>query len=171
MDTSIPILSLAAGAVAVTAVVVPKVKARLELSRAKHRSLTGHSKMSRRVARLIPYYEFDINEFFRSDAAPPDVATRRQDGFFRLASLYQERFAKGRQLTSEAAGHISEYFFHSHPSHSWFSVAGYIRSDAFREELPDNGSACLSGDTDGGVGEDQPNPPVRVGIIQIGERS
>jgi len=111
MDTSIPILSLAAGAVAVTAVVVPKVKARLELSRAKHRSLTGHSKMSRRVARLIPYYEFDINEFFRSDAAPPEVATRRQDGFFRLASLYQERFAKGRQLTSEAASHISDLQF------------------------------------------------------------
>jgi glutamate-1-semialdehyde 2,1-aminomutase len=111
MDTSIPILSLASGAVAVTAVVVPKVKARLELSRAKHRSLTGHSKMSRRVARLIPYYEFDINEFFRSDAAPPEVATRRQDGFFRLASLYQERFAKGRQLTSEAASHISDLQF------------------------------------------------------------
>src|SRR5271169_5807165 len=96
MDASFPILSLAAGAVAVTAVVAPKVKARIELSRAKHRSLTGHSKMSRRVARLIPYYEFDINAFFRSDAAPPEVATRRQDGFFRLAALYQERFAKGR---------------------------------------------------------------------------
>jgi glutamate-1-semialdehyde 2,1-aminomutase len=111
MDASLPILSLAAGAVAVAAVVAPKVKARLELSRAKHRSLTGHSKMSRRVARLIPYYEFDINEFFRSDAAPPEVATRRQDGFFRLAALYQERFAKGRQITSEAASHISDLQF------------------------------------------------------------
>ena len=71
MDTSIPILSLAAGAVAATAAVAPKVKARMELSRAKHRSLAGHSKMSRRVARLIPFYEFDIDEFFRSDGAPP----------------------------------------------------------------------------------------------------
>src|SRR5260370_39682188 len=67
--------------------------------------------------------------------------------------------------------HISEHLFHSHPSPSWFCVAGYIGGDAFREELPDNGSACLSGDTDGGVGEDQPHSPVRVGIIQIGERS
>jgi len=111
MDTTIPILSLAAGAVAVTAVVAPKVKARLELSRAKHRSLAGHSKMSRRVARLIPYYEFDINEFFRCDAAPPEVAGQRQDGFFRLAAIYQQRFAKGRQLTSEAASHISDLQF------------------------------------------------------------
>ncbi len=52
MDSSIPILSLAAGAVAATAAVAPKVKARLALSRAKHRSLTGHSKMSRLVARM-----------------------------------------------------------------------------------------------------------------------
>jgi glutamate-1-semialdehyde 2,1-aminomutase len=111
MDTSLPILSLAAGAVAATAVIAPKLKARIELSRAKHRSLAGHSIMSRRVARLIPHYEFDINDFFRSDGAPSEIATRRQDGFFRLASLYKERFAKGRQMTSEAAVQISDLQF------------------------------------------------------------
>jgi glutamate-1-semialdehyde 2,1-aminomutase len=111
MDSSISILSLAAGAVAATAAVAPKVKARLELSRAKHRSIAGHSKMSRRIARLIPFYEFDINDFFRSDGAPGDVANKRQDGFFRLAAIYQERFAKNRQMTSEAAGHISDLQF------------------------------------------------------------
>ncbi len=111
MDSSIEILSLAAGAVAATAVVAPKVKARIELSRAKHRSLGGHSKMSRRVARLLPFYEFSDKDFFRSDGAPPDVAAQRQDGFFRLASLYKERFAKGRQMTSEAASAISDLQF------------------------------------------------------------
>ena len=60
----------------------PNCKARLALSRAKHRSLTGHSKMSRRVARLIPFYEFDIDDFFRSDGAPAAVAAQRQDAFF-----------------------------------------------------------------------------------------
>src|ERR1700756_5121670 len=111
MDSSIPILSLAAGAVAATAAVAPKVKARIELSRAKHRSLAGHSKMSRRVARLIPSYEFDIDDFFRTDGAPQDVASKRQDGFFRLAATFGERFAKGRQLTKEAAGQISDLQF------------------------------------------------------------
>src|SRR6266481_5524844 len=111
MDTSIPILSLAAGAVAATAAVAPKVKARLALSRAKHRSLTGHSKMSRLMARMIPFYEFDINDFFRSDGAPPEVATTRQDGFFRLGALYEHRFAKSRQMTSEAARQISDLQF------------------------------------------------------------
>src|SRR6516164_1064450 len=108
MDSSISILSLAAGAVAATAVVAPKVKARLELSRAKHRSIAGHSKMSRRVARLVPFYEFDINDFFKSDGAPGEIANKRQDGFFRLAALYQERFAKSKKATAEAAGQISD---------------------------------------------------------------
>jgi glutamate-1-semialdehyde 2,1-aminomutase len=112
MDSSIPILSLAAaGAVAATAMAVPRVKARLALSRAKHRSLGGHSRMSRRVARLIPFYEFDDSEFFRSDGAPAEIATRRQDGFFRLAALYKDRFATSRQTTAEAALRISDLQF------------------------------------------------------------
>src|ERR1700722_10083500 len=101
MDSQLSILSLAAGAVVATAAVAPKVKARLALSRAKHRSLGGHSKMSRMVARLIPFYEFDNNDFFCSDGAPPAVATQRQDGFFRLAHLYHGKFARGRQLTAQ----------------------------------------------------------------------
>jgi glutamate-1-semialdehyde 2,1-aminomutase len=111
MDSSIPILSFAAGAVAATAMVAPKVKARLALSRAKHRSLGGHSKMSRRVAKLIPFYEFDDSDFFRSDGAPAEIATQRRDGFFRLAALYKQRFAKSRQMTAEAAARISDLQF------------------------------------------------------------
>jgi glutamate-1-semialdehyde 2,1-aminomutase len=108
MDSPLPILSVA---VAATAAVAPKVKARLALSRAKHRSLSGHSKMSRLIARLIPFYEFDISDFFRSDGAPAEVATQRQDGFFRLAALYKDRYALSRQMTSEAAHQISDLQF------------------------------------------------------------
>ncbi|WP_334358496.1 MULTISPECIES: aminotransferase class III-fold pyridoxal phosphate-dependent enzyme [unclassified Bradyrhizobium] len=111
MDSSLPILSLSAAAVAVTAAVFPKLQARLALSRAKHRSLTGHSKMSKMVARLVPHYEFDIDGFFCSDGAPADVAMQRQDAFFRLACLYEERYARGRQMTAEAATHISDLQF------------------------------------------------------------
>ncbi|MGJ4885064.1 aminotransferase class III-fold pyridoxal phosphate-dependent enzyme [Bradyrhizobium sp. HKCCYLRH1065] len=110
MENSIPYVSLAVGA-AVTAAMVPKVKARIELSRAKHRSLAGHSKMSRRISRLIPRYEFEIDDFFRSDGAPRAVATKRQDGFFRLGALFQEKFTKSRALTAEAASRISDLQF------------------------------------------------------------
>src|SRR6478735_6015381 len=97
MDSPLSILSLSAAAIAGAAMTFPKLQARLALSRAKHRSLTGHSKMSKMVARLLPHYEFDIDKFFCSDGAPDDVAMQRQDAFFRLARLYGERYAKGRQ--------------------------------------------------------------------------
>jgi glutamate-1-semialdehyde 2,1-aminomutase len=110
MDSPTLILSLSTAAGAAAAA-FPKLHARLALSRAKHRSMTGHSKMSRAVARLIPHYEFDINDFFRSDGAPADIATQRRDAFFRLASLYEQRYPKGRALTKEAAERISDLQF------------------------------------------------------------
>jgi glutamate-1-semialdehyde 2,1-aminomutase len=111
MDSSLPILSLSAAAVAGAAAVFPKLKARLALSRAKHRSLAGHSKMSRRVSRLIPFYEYDDEQFFCSDGAPAAVAKQRHDAFFRLAGFYRDRFALSRQMTQEAAVHISDLQF------------------------------------------------------------
>jgi glutamate-1-semialdehyde 2,1-aminomutase len=111
MDSSLPILSLSVAAVAGAAIAFPKVKARIELSRAKHRSLTGHSRMSRRVARLLPFYEFAGERYFCADGAPTEIAARRKDAFFALAKLYGERYAKGRQMTAEAARQISDLQF------------------------------------------------------------
>ena len=67
--------------------------------------------MSRAVARLVPFYEFDIDEFFRSDGAPANIGLQRQDGFFALASLYKERFPQGRQMTLQASERISDLQF------------------------------------------------------------
>jgi glutamate-1-semialdehyde 2,1-aminomutase len=111
MDSPLSILSLSAAAFAGAAAAFPRMQARWALSRAKHRSLGGHSKMSRRIARLIPFYEFDINDFFDSDGAPAAIATQRQDGFFRLAALYEDRFARGRQMTAQAVARISDLQF------------------------------------------------------------
>ena len=58
-------LPLYVAGVAAVAAAFPRLKRRLELSRAKHPSLTGHSRMAKRVARLIPYYEYDEAQFFR----------------------------------------------------------------------------------------------------------
>jgi glutamate-1-semialdehyde 2,1-aminomutase len=111
MDSPLSILFMSTAAVAGAAAAFPKLHARLMLSRAKHRSLTGHSKMSRRIARLIPHYEFDIDDFFRSDGAPAAMASLRQDAFFALARLYRDRYPKGRQMTEEAAERISDLQF------------------------------------------------------------
>src|SRR6478609_4846262 len=111
METTLPILSLSVAAAVSAAVVLPKLKARIELSRAKHRSLAGHSKMSRRVAKLLPFYEFEGDRYFSCDGAPDDVVKQRKDAFFRLASLYAERYPKGRAMTKEAAETISDLNF------------------------------------------------------------
>ena len=99
-----------AGLAAVVAV-LPRIKRRLELSRAKHPSLAGHSRMAKRVARLIPFYEYDAEHFYRADQAPPEIALRRKAGFIALAALYEARFARSAALTVEAAESISDLQF------------------------------------------------------------
>jgi glutamate-1-semialdehyde 2,1-aminomutase len=96
---------------AALAVMVPRVKRRLELSRAKHASLTGHSKMAKRVAGLLPGYAYDEARFFGSDGAPEDFQRRRRAGFDGLVALYAERFPKSAALTAQASSGISDLQF------------------------------------------------------------
>jgi glutamate-1-semialdehyde 2,1-aminomutase len=100
----------AAGAAALATATV-KLKTRLELSKAKHRSLTGHARIARRLALIVPYYEYEGARFFRSDNPPEDVAARREAGFKRLADLYRTRFAETTRVTAEAAEGISDLQF------------------------------------------------------------
>jgi glutamate-1-semialdehyde 2,1-aminomutase len=88
-----------------------RLKARLELSRAKHPSLSGHSRMARRLAAFLPFYEYDEARFFRSDDAPEEIAARRRAGFMRLAELYRGRFAETVKLTAEVEDSISDLQF------------------------------------------------------------
>jgi glutamate-1-semialdehyde 2,1-aminomutase len=75
---------------------------RLLLSRAKHPSLTGHARLARRLAGLIPHYEYDATQFFAADGAPEEVQVQRRAGFARLAALYAQRFATTAAATAEA---------------------------------------------------------------------
>ena len=72
---------LAASAAGAAALSVPLVKAkrRIELSMAKHRSLAGHARLARRVASVIPFYEYDEHRFFRSDNPPENIAQPATD--------------------------------------------------------------------------------------------
>jgi glutamate-1-semialdehyde 2,1-aminomutase len=97
----------------VLGIALAKLRSRLQLSKAKHRSLAGHSRMSRRLAALIPFYEFDEAQFFRADNAPDEVAASRRAGFTRLAQHYQQRFAKTRALTTEVRDSLSDLQFTS----------------------------------------------------------
>jgi glutamate-1-semialdehyde 2,1-aminomutase len=100
----------AAGAAALTTSVV-KLKSRLALSRAKHRSLGGHARWSRRIASLIPFYEYDEARVFHCDDPPEDIAKAREAGFMRLASLYAERYPQTLRLTASVKDAISDLQF------------------------------------------------------------
>jgi glutamate-1-semialdehyde 2,1-aminomutase len=108
MDEALIMYSLGALAAAVA---LPKLKTRLELSKAKHPSLSGHSRMARRIAALLPYYEYDEARFFCCDGAPAEIAAQRRAAFMRLAQLYRERYPKSAAMTAQAAGGISDLQF------------------------------------------------------------
>src|ERR1700691_5444789 len=84
---------------------------RLQLSRAKHRSLAGHARIGRLLARLVPQYEYDEARFFRVDDAPEHIGEQRRAAFRRLAALYAQRFANTVRQTNEVQGEISDLQF------------------------------------------------------------
>ncbi len=88
-----------------------KLRRRLDLSQAKHKSLAGHARIARRLAAFLPFYDYDEERFFCSDDAPAEIAARRRAGFERLSALYQTRFAKSIRRTAEAADSISDLQF------------------------------------------------------------
>ena len=110
LGESLVLYGLGAGAAALA---LPALKARLELSRAKHPSLAGHARLARRVAALVPGYAYDADRFFRSDGAPSEIEARRRAGFARLCALFEERFPQTLRLTDEAKEGLSDLQFTS----------------------------------------------------------
>ena len=88
-----------------------KLRARLALSRAKHRSLAGHARLSRRIAALVPRYAFDDAHFFSADDATAEVADRRRAAFERLSRRSATTSMRTLDHTAEAAPHISDLQF------------------------------------------------------------
>ncbi|WP_119632907.1 aminotransferase class III-fold pyridoxal phosphate-dependent enzyme [Methylocaldum marinum] len=110
MSTNLALYSLAA---AVAAGTLPTLKLRLELSRAKHPSLAGHSNLSRRIARWVPYYDYGEEHFFRCDGAPEPIAAQRRAGFMRLGERLRECSPRTLALGESAVNAISDMQFTS----------------------------------------------------------
>ena len=111
MEWTTPTLAfygIGAAAVATSAV---KLRKRLELSKAKHKSLAGHARMSRWLAGFVPYYEYDEDRFYSSDDAPAEIVALRRAGFAGLAAAYRARFAETIRRTGEASAAISDLQF------------------------------------------------------------
>jgi len=96
---------------AVLTALSPMVKRRIELSRAKHRSLAGHSRMAKRLARWMPGYSLGEDRFFDCDGAPAEVSARRRAAFFELARQLQMHHERSLITTQQARKHISDLQF------------------------------------------------------------
>ena len=93
------------------ATLAPAVYRRLQLSRAKHRSLAGHSRMAKRLARLLPGYHFDEQAFFKCDNAPQDIEILRRQAFYRIADTLKQRHPLSLEASAAAKQHISDMQF------------------------------------------------------------
>jgi glutamate-1-semialdehyde 2,1-aminomutase len=90
-----------------------KAWVRLQLSRAKHRSLAGHARMARRFAGLVPYYEYGEERIFRADGAPQEVEAARRGAFMRLAASLCARGPRNASLTAAVIEAVSDLKFTS----------------------------------------------------------
>ena len=111
MEETLALGALSALSLGALAWALHKAHRRLQLSRAKHRSLAGHARMARRVAALIPGYAYGEEAFFASDGAPADVVAARREGFARLCGLYAERYPRSAASTALARETISDLQF------------------------------------------------------------
>ena len=93
------------------AALAPSVYRRLQLSRAKHPSLTGHSRMAKRLARLLPGYHFDEEMFFKCDNAPIEIQNLRRQAFFKVAEVLKSRHPLSVQASAAAREDITDMQF------------------------------------------------------------
>lgn len=88
-----------------------KLRARLALSRAKHPSLRGHSRISRVLAKLVPFYEYGDEDVFRCDGAPPAVVARRKAGLAALKQRLDAMSPDSRERTAALEPAVSDMQF------------------------------------------------------------
>ena len=69
-----------------------KVRARAELSLAKHKSLAGHPRTAKRIAAMLPTYHYDESQVFSLDGAPPAIVAQRKAAFETMVGTIQKRF-------------------------------------------------------------------------------
>jgi glutamate-1-semialdehyde 2,1-aminomutase len=103
--------SILIGTLLAASAALPRAWQRLELSRAKHRSLAGHSRIARRFASLIPGYSYGPDEFFRADGAPNEIEAQRRHGFEHVSKTLRERCPRTLELTARTQPSVSDLQF------------------------------------------------------------
>jgi glutamate-1-semialdehyde 2,1-aminomutase len=123
MELPLSVLIAAAGVGLLLGTRVPR---RLQLSLAKHPSLRGHSKWSRRLARLVPYYALTDERFFACDGAPQAIAAQRRAALARVSGYVASQSPRSLEAAAPLAERMSDVGF----------TSAYRVPFPFREALP-----------------------------------
>lgn len=93
--------------------VLNRVRIRLQLSKAKHPSLRGHSKWSRRITSRIPYFSYNESHYFTCDGAPEHIGLQRKAALENLATKVNNSCAKTLEYCNQLESSISDIQFTS----------------------------------------------------------
>jgi glutamate-1-semialdehyde 2,1-aminomutase len=146
-------LTLSAIGAAAAYFLLGRAQKRLTLSLGKHRSLTGHSRMAQRVARLLPGYAYEEADFFGSDAAPADVLAQRRAGFAALCDRLNTRHAKSIAWTADTREGLSDLQF-TGAYRVPFQYSPYLRQHLKLGSVAVSSSGVTLTDLDGQVFDD-----------------
>ncbi len=127
---------------------ITRLRSRLLLSRAKHPSLSGHARLSKKIAKLIPNYEFGEEQFFLSDDAPESIAHNRRVGFERLASHFRDHNPESIRIGERLASGISDLQFVNRYRVP-FQYSRYVRQSLKLESLVTESFGVMLKDLDG----------------------
>src|ERR1700756_4680092 len=143
--TTLAFYGLGAAALATSLVTLRR---RLELSKVKHRTPNRPARMARRVAALVPFYDYDESRFFCPGDAPEEIVARRRAGFKRLAALYDTRFAETIRLTAAVTGGISDLQF-TDAYRVPFQYGGVVRQHLKSPAFVQSSAGVMLADLDG----------------------
>ncbi len=104
---------------------------RLQLSVAKHPSLTGHSKMARHISKQVPAYTLSKEDAFRCDSPPESVVSQRRSAFESLARDLRSSNCTSIELAERLEEGISDLNFTSR-----YRVP-YQFADVVKSHMPD----------------------------------
>ena len=110
--------------------------------------MAGHSRISRYVAKLVPFYEYNEDRFFTSDGAPPNIADKRRAALDRLATRFRESSPRSTALSEQLENSVSDVLF-TNAYRVPFQYRNFLRNKLKFGILVDTSSGTKLKDIDG----------------------
>jgi glutamate-1-semialdehyde 2,1-aminomutase len=102
---------LAGASAAALTVTALRMKQRLELSLAKHRSLAGHPRIAKRISSWLPHYRYSSEDALKIDGAPASVVAQRQAALQALRTQFKQRYPKTWEAGAQVMDDLSDMQF------------------------------------------------------------